>query len=369
MMSFLGLHDQTWFGSLRENRETQDRQFPPYDGSMSRPSRVNSARRISAIVADASSLDERAEAVIDELANIVAYDAAQIATWDPQTATHLTVASRGYTQDMREALNGPRYRTDRVWGVLEQTPEPVFWKDCPFDRRESEFYVEAVEAHGFREGATMLLRDINGGYLGMLLVNLESAAAPEAAAQELLGIVGAGMTPLVDRLAPARQFVAMHSSQQSTAALDRTRGWLPLTPQGLPPEALLDRLSEVLSRTDRPTRFRWHDPTDDRRGRRTRPDPLIVELFPFTHSTCRAVVSWRREPLPHGLTKRELDVLAILVTGASNAAIAQALSTSTRTVTTHVEHILAKLSVSTRTAAALVAEREGLLSADERYVI
>ncbi|MDZ7917453.1 MAG: LuxR C-terminal-related transcriptional regulator [Rhodococcus sp. (in: high G+C Gram-positive bacteria)] len=80
-------------------------------------------------------------------------------------------------------------------------------------------------------------------------------------------------------------------------------------------------------------------------------------------------MSWRREPLPHGLTRRELDVLAILVTGASNAAIAQALSTSTRTVTTHVEHILAKLSVSTRTAAALVAEREGLLSADERYVI
>ncbi|WP_138999020.1 helix-turn-helix transcriptional regulator [Rhodococcus zopfii] len=336
---------------------------------MSRSSMVDSVRRISAIVADTSPMDQRADAVLDELAAIVAYDAAQIAVWNPRTSTHHTVASRGYTEQMRVALNGPRYRTDRVWGVLEQRAEPVFWKDCPFDRRDSEFYVEAVEAHGFREGGTMLLRAIDGVYLGMLLLNLEAATPPADEVREMLGIVGAGMTPLVDRLAPARQFVSMHSPQRPAAALDRVHGWVPLTPEGLPPRALLDTITEVLSRTDRPVRFRWCDRDGDRRGRRSRLQPLTVELLPFGGSTCRAVVSWRQEPLPYGLTRRELDVLAALGTGASNAAIAQALSTSVRTITTHVEHILAKLSVSTRTAAALVADREGLLSIGGKYVI
>ncbi|QBJ96754.1 response regulator transcription factor [Rhodococcus sp. ABRD24] len=336
---------------------------------MSRSSMVDSARRISAIVADTAPMDQRAEAVLGELAKIVAYDAAQIAVWDPMTSTHHTVASRGYTEEMRAALNGPRYRTDRVWGVLEQRAEPVFWKDCPFDRRESAFYVQAVEAHGFREGATMLLRAIDGVYLGMLLLNLEVAAPPADEVREVLGIVGAGMSPLVDRLAPARQFVSMYSPQLPAAALDRVHGWVPLTPEDLPPPALLEAIAEVLSRTDRPTRFRWCDRDGDRRGRQSRAQPLTVELFPFSGSTCRAVVSWRQEPLPYGLTRRELDVLAVLVTGASNAAIAQALSTSVRTITTHVEHILAKLSVTTRTAAALLADREGLLSFDERYAI
>ncbi|CRK53721.1 putative Bacterial regulatory s, luxR family protein [Rhodococcus sp. RD6.2] len=332
-------------------------------------SMVGSARRISAIVADTSPIDERADAVLGELAEIVAYDAAQIAVWNPKTSAHRTVASRGYTAEMRAALNGPHYQTDRVWSVLEQREEPVFWKDCPFDRRESAFYVETVEAHGFREGATMLLRAIDGAYLGMLLLNLEVATPPADDVRDILGIVGAGMAPLVDRLAPARQFVSLHSPQLPAAALDRDHGWVPLTPEGLPAPALLDSITEALSRADRPARFRWCDPDGDRRGRRSRPHPLTVELFPFSGSTCRAVVTWRREPLPYGLTRRELDVLAALATGASNAVIAQALSTSVRTVTTHVEHILAKLAVPTRTAAALLADREGLLGVDERYVI
>ncbi|WJJ14622.1 hypothetical protein [Prescottella equi] len=49
------------------------------------------------------------------------------------------MASCGYTEEMHTALNGPRYHTDRVWSVLEQRAELVFWKDCPFDRRESAF--------------------------------------------------------------------------------------------------------------------------------------------------------------------------------------------------------------------------------------
>jgi non-specific serine/threonine protein kinase len=62
----------------------------------------------------------------------------------------------------------------------------------------------------------------------------------------------------------------------------------------------------------------------------------------------------------HGLTPRELDVLRLLVEGCSNRAIGDALSISERTVENHVVHILAKLGLDSRTAAATWAVRHGL---------
>lgn len=70
----------------------------------------------------------------------------------------------------------------------------------------------------------------------------------------------------------------------------------------------------------------------------------------------------RRAPLPYGLTAREAEVLIELARGRSNPEIARALVVSRKTVSTHLEHIYAKLGVSTRTQAALCAMREGIVS-------
>ena len=60
------------------------------------------------------------------------------------------------------------------------------------------------------------------------------------------------------------------------------------------------------------------------------------------------------------LTPRERDVLRLLAEGRSDREIATALSLSTRTVGWHVSHLLAKLGVESRTAAAAYAFRHGL---------
>jgi excisionase family DNA binding protein len=62
-----------------------------------------------------------------------------------------------------------------------------------------------------------------------------------------------------------------------------------------------------------------------------------------------------------GLTPRELDVLHLLVEGKTNPEIAAALFIGRQTVVTHVRHILAKLGVETRTAAAVRAFQLGLV--------
>jgi DNA-binding NarL/FixJ family response regulator len=61
------------------------------------------------------------------------------------------------------------------------------------------------------------------------------------------------------------------------------------------------------------------------------------------------------------LTKREREVLALIGRGRSNKRIAFELGISEKTVKTHVGHLLAKLGVTDRTQAALMAVREGLV--------
>jgi predicted ATPase/DNA-binding NarL/FixJ family response regulator len=70
-----------------------------------------------------------------------------------------------------------------------------------------------------------------------------------------------------------------------------------------------------------------------------------------------------------GLTKRERQVLELLVRGAADKEIADELSIAPRTAMTHVSNILAKLGVNRRTAAASYALREGLADpADYRAI-
>jgi DNA-binding CsgD family transcriptional regulator len=64
---------------------------------------------------------------------------------------------------------------------------------------------------------------------------------------------------------------------------------------------------------------------------------------------------------PYGLSPRERDVLALLVDGRSNGEIAKELFVSPKTASVHVTHILDKLGVNSRGAAAAVAVRAGLV--------
>ena len=61
------------------------------------------------------------------------------------------------------------------------------------------------------------------------------------------------------------------------------------------------------------------------------------------------------------LTRRERDVLGLIVLGQTNREIADTLTLTISTVKTHVEHLIAKLAVSDRTQAAVRAMELGLV--------
>jgi HD-GYP domain-containing protein (c-di-GMP phosphodiesterase class II)/DNA-binding CsgD family transcriptional regulator len=64
---------------------------------------------------------------------------------------------------------------------------------------------------------------------------------------------------------------------------------------------------------------------------------------------------------PHGLTDREIEVLAYIATGLTNRVVGEKLFISTKTVGRHVENIYNKIGVSTRAGAAIYAMEQGLL--------
>jgi DNA-binding NarL/FixJ family response regulator len=73
----------------------------------------------------------------------------------------------------------------------------------------------------------------------------------------------------------------------------------------------------------------------------------------------------RRMTAPHvgltSLTAREREILTLVAQGHSNRDIANRLVISERTARTHVSNVLTKLQLSSRTQAALLAIREGLI--------
>jgi NarL family two-component system response regulator LiaR len=66
-------------------------------------------------------------------------------------------------------------------------------------------------------------------------------------------------------------------------------------------------------------------------------------------------------PASNDLTPRERDVLRLVVEGLANKQIAQRLGIGEKTIKTHISRVLAKLGVTDRTQAAVLAIREGLV--------
>jgi DNA-binding NarL/FixJ family response regulator len=96
-------------------------------------------------------------------------------------------------------------------------------------------------------------------------------------------------------------------------------------------------------------------------GRRLPDDALIAEAI----AAARQLASTPRpettpSQLPSGLTSREVDVLRLLATGATNPEIAETLFISVTTVKGHVQSIMRKLDMSSRSALAAWAVRTGI---------
>jgi DNA-binding NarL/FixJ family response regulator len=90
------------------------------------------------------------------------------------------------------------------------------------------------------------------------------------------------------------------------------------------------------------------------------PDELVTRVARMIERSPR----WGQDPPqqdPYGLTPREQEVLGLLVDGLSQPEIAERLFLSPKTVGTHIQRIIGKMGVKSRTQAVAIAAREGLV--------
>jgi HD-GYP domain-containing protein (c-di-GMP phosphodiesterase class II) len=134
----------------------------------------------------------------------------------------------------------------------------------------------------------------------------------------------------------------------------------------------LDMAARILAAADcysamreaRPYRQALEDPAAEtellREAAEGRLDPEAVDavLAAAGHS-----VRQRPHDLPAGLTRREVEVLLVLVRGNSNQAIAEELGISAKTVGHHVQHVYEKAGVRSRAAATVWAYEHDLVRA------
>lgn len=86
-------------------------------------------------------------------------------------------------------------------------------------------------------------------------------------------------------------------------------------------------------------------------------DPVVTKKLLQTVATQQPLAS---TTITDELTAREIDVLRALARGLNNAAIAESLHLSEGTVRNHISAILAKLNVTDRTQAAVIAVKHGI---------
>jgi DNA-binding NarL/FixJ family response regulator len=97
----------------------------------------------------------------------------------------------------------------------------------------------------------------------------------------------------------------------------------------------------------------------DRKGFAQTVEEAVRSYEPPSETPVAETASAKEDPLA-SLTDREREVLALLAQGQTNRQIAVALTITPNTVKKHVDHVLQKLGVGTRSAAAAIAARAGL---------
>jgi DNA-binding CsgD family transcriptional regulator len=313
------------------------------------------------IAATTAPVVERAQRLLEALARWLPAGATWLALADPDSNVYAAVGSTGLERCVIDYLDRPAVADQIRRAGLNRSRSPVGLSELPVAAADPPTWADCLIPTGFREGLGVPLFEPGGPYLGMLALLFFSGEPPSSAVRAALAalapLIARGVSPMRSLLATAR----LVQGATSGAVLLRNGALHPLP--GLQSHAVLDRhcpvvdvARDALMAGQVYRSFMW--PVVEGVGavghaRMTvlaatdAPDFVLGTLLLTPDGDCK------------GLTSRELEVLGLLVDGRSNQQIARRLAVATRTVASHVEHILHKLDVPSRTLAAVQAEREG----------
>lgn len=285
------------------------------------------------------------------------HDASAVMIWDPELGHHREVSATGYPATTVAGL-GDRYAESPEHKQMLQSHSPLRIDDLPYDYRSTDIFHEVLEPTGFRDGMTVCLFRDDSLYSGMLHL---SAGSPQSFDDDAVQFISAIM-PVITRLS-IRDITAELSGdpRDPRASMVDADGVVEAADQFDPAFSTSHREFVELARRFLatpditghglwPSADGWFSIHLRRVSRPLHPGGPAVRVEEHNAS-----------PLPFGLTTREADVLQGLARGQSNQQIAFERGISVRTVSTHVERILAKTGQASRAGVVAVAAQRGLL--------
>ncbi|MFI1256089.1 response regulator transcription factor [Streptomyces netropsis] len=291
-----------------------------------------------------------ADTVLTALSAVIDHDHASLSRWDPLRRRHLTLAGSYPAGATRYIEN--RLHDDPAFSLIRYSADTTrWWHDVPGAVRRTSTGLHAVlDPLGVEDGVAQCLFAADGRYVGILNVSTTRKRCDQPAVRAVMTLLGECLAAVTDPLlgprssgGPGGPGDAVGSSCAVLVPQDADAA--PVVLSGEPLPGLTDAGSPLAALVRRT-------------ARRGVPATVLVPYRKWTlelHLTRQdagTVAVCRTVARPSALSPRELEVLAELTQGRTNREIADRLFLSPRTVATHIEHILAKLDVPNRAAAA-----------------
>lgn len=300
----------------------------------------------------------RASAVFEELRKLIPFEAAEINTLHPITGEVTPLASVGYESNVLDHLHSKRFTELMKALSLPTTGRPIRMKDLPGDPFDNWAVGDVLVPAGYIEGLTMCLRTTDGRVTGVINLSTTSSEHPSDIARDAISSLCGVLANMVDQTQSGKFLSMLIGSGQTAVGISSDGD--PIAIPGLNDHVLFKPGSDLISYAHQNasmnswSSFIWPlNPDHDMF--RIRVMPCASENQPMS-----AVISLDVADIGP-LTHRELEVLTLAANGLSNIEIGAALQISSRTVGSHIEHILDKLGAPNRAAAAARAITEGLI--------
>jgi hypothetical protein len=313
------------------------------------------------IAAAATTLEQRAQAVLERLGQILPFDAAWLAVRDPERRLHTPVATTGPAEALRRYFLTPEADAEVDQLDLNSSRPPMLVGEIPVPLPELRAWAEYLLPAGFRGGLAAGLFTGTSRHLGFLSLLSDDPHRPDRIDRRIVAAVTPVIADELDRTREIAETARMVGA--ATAGIVLTRGGDTLPLPGLPDHPLLTSGSPILTTAA-------HELTDARphisflapapRSRRlVRVTALDCAAPALDHLSAAVLLSPPGDL--RGLRTLDLRVLGLLVDGTTSVpAMAAALGADARRVAAALRAALVALAAPDLPAAAVRALRAGL---------